>query len=93
MFTAGNADGDDLAIAKSKRRKISKSPDFSRQLEKPLFVPLLTGLENEKSVKFRYDLFDTAWGPRQEVIDVCFVSCYNDTWAYEYSESPARRKQ
>ena len=70
MFTGENVDKDTPVVSKSKRRKISRPGHLPRRLDESLFTPLLTGLENAKSVKARSDLFHATWSPCQASVDV-----------------------
>ena len=70
MFTGENVDDGGLVGPKSKRRKTVKPGHLRQRLDNSFFVPLLTGLENAKSVHTRSDLFHAAWGPRQASIEV-----------------------
>lgn len=74
MFQAETAETDGLAVSKPKNRsEILKIQDLSVQPDELSFVPLLTGLENAKSVKARSDLFHAAWSPQQALIDARLI--------------------
>ncbi len=74
LFAPENIETDGLAVPKTKRRKLSKPDHIPEQSDQPSFFPLLTGLENAKSVKARSNLFHVAWSPRQALIDVCIIA-------------------